>query len=93
MVFRILNGKSDDVDLSGRTVALALDFPGPTLFDGNGTARMYLDRATTVGQRKELEAIISREEDRPDGDYRRPGYSNWSSLSKSLLDVPKFGDI
>ncbi len=58
IVFRILNGNSDGADLSGRTVVLALDFPGPTLFDGNGTARVYVDSATTAGQRKELEAIF-----------------------------------
>jgi hypothetical protein len=30
---------------------------GPTLFDGNGTSRLYIDDRAEEGQRKELEAI------------------------------------
>lgn len=40
--------------LAGRTVALALDFPGPTLFDGNGTARIYIDDGASKDQVREL---------------------------------------
>ena len=39
-------------------VALALDFPGPTLFDGNATGRVYIDNGANPDQRRELEAII-----------------------------------
>ena len=58
MVFRILDGNSDGVDLAKRTVVMGLDFPGPTLFDGGGTARVYVDSASSDGQRRELEAIF-----------------------------------
>lgn len=58
ILFRIQNGGYNGVDLKGRDVVLALDFPGPTLFDGNGTARLYVDNGTEESQRKELEDIF-----------------------------------
>jgi hypothetical protein len=57
-LFRIQQGSSDGVNLGGRTVVLATDFPGPTLLDGNGTARIYVDAPTTDDQRHELESIF-----------------------------------
>lgn len=58
IMYRVEQGKSDGTDLSGRSVALALAFPGPTLFDGNGIGRLYVDDKSTAPQRKELEAIF-----------------------------------
>lgn len=57
-LFRIDRGKSNRVDISERVVALAMAFPGPTLGDGNGTARLYIDEGATAAQRKELEPIF-----------------------------------
>jgi hypothetical protein len=57
-LIRIRDGNSDGVDLSGLTLALAGFFPGPTLFDGNGTARIYIDEGASDDQRRELEAIM-----------------------------------
>jgi len=57
-LLRVQQGSADGVDLSGRTVALALDFPGPTLYDGNGTARLYIDDASSADHCRELEAIF-----------------------------------
>ncbi len=57
-LFRIDEGKSNRVVISGRTVAVAMDFPGPTLGDGNGTARVYIDQGASATQRRELEAIF-----------------------------------
>jgi hypothetical protein len=51
-------GNSDGVDLGGRTVILGFDFPGPTLFDGNATARLYVDEGANADQRRELEGIF-----------------------------------
>ncbi len=34
-------------------------FPGPTLYSGDGTGRVYLDCGTTNEQRRELEAIFT----------------------------------
>ena len=57
-VFRIQQGNSDEVDLSGRTVVDTWYFPGPTFLDGNGTGRLYIDDGATAEQRRELEAIF-----------------------------------
>ena len=57
-IFRIQQGSSEGVDLSGRTVVDSWHFPGPTFLDGNGTGRLYIDDAATAEQRRELEAIF-----------------------------------
>ena len=57
-LLRVRQGSADGVDLGGRTVALAVDFPGPTLYDGNGTARLYIDDSAGADQRRELESIL-----------------------------------
>jgi hypothetical protein len=57
-LLRVHQGSADGVDLGGRTLAVALDFPGPTLYDGNGTARLYIDDGANADQRRELEAIF-----------------------------------
>lgn len=56
---RIKRGRSDGVDLSGCRVVLNMFFPGPTLFDGNATARLHIDESATADQRRELEAIFT----------------------------------
>src|SRR5215468_9191954 len=57
-LLRVHQGNADGIDLSGRIVAAALDFPGPTLYDGNGTARLYIDDGANADQRRALEAIL-----------------------------------
>jgi hypothetical protein len=54
---RVQQGSAGDVDLSGRTVALALDF-SDMMFAGNGTARLYVEQDANADQRRELEAIF-----------------------------------
>lgn len=56
ITFDIAEGSADGVNLSGRTVVLALDFPGD-FFSGNGTARLFLDDGADAKQAGELEAI------------------------------------
>jgi hypothetical protein len=56
--FRVADGDSNGVSLGGRTVVLTDDFPGPTLFDGNATARLFIDDGASPEQREELEAIF-----------------------------------
>jgi hypothetical protein len=58
ILFRVQQGSSDGVGLDGGTLVIVLDFPGPTLFDGNATARLYIDEAASSDQRRELEAIF-----------------------------------
>jgi len=58
LLFRVEGGESNGVDLSGCTVVLGAAFPGPTLFDADGTARLYIDDGASEEQRPELEAIF-----------------------------------
>jgi hypothetical protein len=58
IAFRVRDGNADGVNLGGRTVVFGVDFPGPTLFDGNATARLYFDEGTSADQRRELEPIF-----------------------------------
>jgi hypothetical protein len=65
IAFRIDEGEADGVDLGGRHVILTVDFPGPTLYDGNGTARVWLDEGTSDEQREQLEPIFHGEKGGP----------------------------
>src|SRR5438128_8908955 len=56
--FDIQEGSSDGVNLGGARVGWVVDLPGD-FAGGNGTARLYIDEATTTDQRRELEAIFS----------------------------------
>src|ERR1043165_6553875 len=58
LLFRIRQGSAEGVDLAGIALVVAVDFPGPTLFDGNATARLYLSDSASEEQRKELEPIF-----------------------------------
>ncbi|MDQ3852935.1 MAG: DUF1326 domain-containing protein [Thermoproteota archaeon] len=58
ILFRIQDGISNSINLSGRDVVLRLDWPGPTQFDGNATNRLYIDDAADTSQQKELEDIL-----------------------------------
>jgi hypothetical protein len=58
VLFRIQNGGVDGTDLKERDVVVALDFPGPTMYDGNATSRLYIDEAANENQRKELENVF-----------------------------------
>ena len=57
-LFRLQEGKSDGIDLSGLALVVSVLWPGPTLFDGNGTGRVYIDEAASETQRAALEAIF-----------------------------------
>src|SRR5680860_246098 len=65
IAFRVNQGSSDGVDLGERQVVFAVDFPGPTLFDGNATARLYIDDGASGDQHRELEAIWSGQKGGP----------------------------
>src|SRR5437879_12235815 len=52
IAFRVRDGNADAVSLGGRTVVFGVDFPGPTLFDGNATGRPSFDEDTRAEQRR-----------------------------------------
>ena len=63
--FRIREGNSDGLALDGREVVFAGHFPGPTMFDGNVTARLFVDEGADDDQQRELEAIFQGEKGGP----------------------------
>lgn len=89
--FRIREGTSDGVNLGGRTAIFAVDFPGPTLFDGNATARLYIDAEASPEQRRELEAILSGQKGGPMAALA-PLISTWLPARTAQIDVASEGD-
>jgi len=69
-LIRIAQGESNGVDISGCNVVMAMFFPGPTLYSGDGTGRVYLDNRTSNDQRRELEAIFTAKRGRTVGSHR-----------------------
>lgn len=88
---RIQEGESDGVSLAGRTVVLAPYFPGPTLFDGNGTARLYFDDGTRPEQARELEAIFQGKRGGP-MEALSPLISKWLPTQTAKIDIAEEGD-
>ena len=58
LLFRIREGSHDGTDISGQNAVVTLHFPGPTLFDANGTGRVYVDQGASDAQRSALETIL-----------------------------------
>ena len=92
LAFRIREGKADGADLSGRTVVIAGIFPGPTLFDGNGTARVYVDDGASAPQRQSLEAIFTGKRGGP-MEILGGLMSNWLPTQSVPMEVSDDGDI
>ena len=92
LTFEIDEGESEGVDLSGRTVAVLVDWPGPTLFDGNGTARVYIDDEASDDQARELGAIFQGQKG---GTMEVLGglISEWLPVETASIRVSKDGDI
>jgi hypothetical protein len=91
IAFRIFNGKSDGVDLSGCTVVVAMDFPGPTLFDGNGTVRLYVDKTASGEQHAALESIFQGRSGGP-MQVIASLTSRWLPTQSANIDVKENGD-
>jgi hypothetical protein len=58
LALEIEEGESEGVDLGGRSAVLSAHFPGPTMFDGGGTGRIYVDDGASDEQRQQLETIL-----------------------------------
>ncbi len=91
LTFEIEEGQSNGIDLSGRTITLLVDWPGPTLFDGNGTARVFLDERVSDEQARELTAIFQGQKG---GTFEMLAslVSNWLPVEKTSIDVSRDGD-
>jgi hypothetical protein len=92
LVFRIRDGRSDDVDLGGRTVIMGVDFPGPTLFDGNATARLFVDEGTSPDQRRALETIFQGKRGGP-MEVIGGLVSRWLPTKPAPIEVKEHGDV
>jgi hypothetical protein len=57
LIFAIHQGAADGINLGGRKIALAAEWPGD-FWSGNGKARLYVDAEASAEQRRELEAIF-----------------------------------
>src|SRR6266540_3888340 len=91
IAFRVREGNADGVDLGGRTVVFAADFPGPTLFDGNATARLYIDAGASSDQHRELEAIVSGQKGGPMAALA-PLVGTWLQARTAQIDIADEGD-
>ena len=86
ILFRIDKGNSDSTDLKGLDVVLAVDFPGPTLLDGNGTARVLIDEKANPSQQKVLEDIFQGRKGGPMAVVAQMA-SKWLPTQKARIDV------
>ena len=91
IAFRVREGFSDSVKLAGNTLVLSNDFPGPTLFDGNATARLYIDIGATADQRRELEAIFQGRKGGPMA-ILATLVAKWLPTQTSKIDIQENGD-
>lgn len=58
ILVRVREGDFEGTDLGGQNAVVSLFFPGPTLFDGNGTGRVYVDSRASEEQQTALEKIL-----------------------------------
>lgn len=89
--FRIREGSSDGQALDGREVLFAVHFPGPTLFDGHATARLFVDKGADDDQQRELEAIFQGEKGGPMA-ILAPLVATWLPTKRTHIDVREDGD-
>jgi hypothetical protein len=93
LTFEIEDGRSDGVDLSGRTVTLLAYWPGPTLFDGKGTARVFIDDKAREEQVRELSAIFQGQKGGGVMEVLASLISTWLPVERTSIRVSRDGDI
>jgi hypothetical protein len=90
--FRVEEGNSNGLPLGGRKVVLTADFPGPTLFDGNATARLFIDDGADAEQLSELDAIFRGENGGPMG-LEADLISAWLPTVTARIDIDEQDDL
>ena len=88
---RISEGSAEGVALDGRTAMIAVDFPGPTLFDADATARLLIDDGADADQQRELEPIMQGSKGGPMENIA-PLVSTWLPTKTAQIDVDDQGD-
>jgi len=86
ILVRVREGDYEGTNLSGQSAVVGLFFPGPTLFDGNGTGRVYIDDRATADQQGALEKILQGQSG---GGMEVPAslLSNWLPTKHSKITV------
>jgi hypothetical protein len=86
ILVRVREGDYEGTNLSGQSAVVGLFFPGPTLFDGNGTGRIYIDDRATADQQHALEKILQGQSG---GGMEVPAslLSNWLPTKHSKITV------
>ena len=54
ILIRVQEGNFEGTDLAGQNAVVGLFFPGPTLFDANGTGRVYIDSSASDDGRNDV---------------------------------------
>jgi hypothetical protein len=91
LLFRIQQGSAEGVAIAGLSIVVAVVFPGPTLFDGNGTARLYISDAASAEQRSQLEPIFQGKKGGPMEIYAS-FISTWIPTTIAAIDIREEGD-
>jgi hypothetical protein len=92
LAFRVRDGTSEGISVGNLDVVLGVDFPGPTLFDGNATARLYVDQRANDQQLRELETIFKGQKGGPMG-VLAPLVSTWLPTQGAGINVTEDGDV
>lgn len=87
LTFAIDKGKSDGVDLSGRTVLWLIDLP-KDFASGDGTVRVIIDDKANVKQRQELEAIFTGKKGGP-GAVLGSLVSKWLPTETATINISR----
>jgi hypothetical protein len=58
LLLRVREGSFQGTNLDGQNAIVGFHFPGPTLFDANGTGRVYVDDSASDDQRAAIETIL-----------------------------------
>jgi hypothetical protein len=90
IVFDVERGNADGLDLGAHTVVLVADWPGD-FWEGNGTARLYLDERATPQQRQALEAIFNGQKGGPMEAVSAAVISTWLPAQTMAIEV-SWGD-
>ena len=91
VLFRIQDGNSNGANLAGQDVVLMFDWPGPTILDGNGTCRLYIDDSADTSQQKELEDIFQGRRGGP-MQMLSPVVAKWLPTVKTRIDIKEEDD-
>jgi hypothetical protein len=91
LLFRIRKGDADGVDIGGLPVVVAFDFPGPTMFDGNATARLYISDAASPEQRSRLEPIFQGKKGGP-MEILASLVSTWKPTAVAPIEIREEGE-